>query len=101
MTIDNVEGLVEAAEDWLTFFKYPQLSYEGPEAIDGINLCCPDVRYLLFKNSVPFFNWSIFLHLRADGLGLQKALFLTMFRGCRARCPRGSSRLNLLGSASL
>ena len=40
----TVEDLVSPSKDWVTFFKYPQLGYEGPEAVDGIDLCCPDVR---------------------------------------------------------
>ena len=39
-----MEDLVTPSKDWVTFFKYPQLGYEGPEAVDGIDLCCPDVR---------------------------------------------------------
>ena len=40
----TVEDLVTPASDWVTYFKYPLLGYEGPEAVDGIDLCCPDVR---------------------------------------------------------
>ena len=43
VTVD-VEDLVTPASDWVTFFKHPLLGYEGPEAVDGIDLCCPDVR---------------------------------------------------------
>ena len=43
VTVD-VEDLVTPASDWVTFFKYPQLGHEGPEAVDSIDLCCPDVR---------------------------------------------------------
>ena len=44
MEVVIVEDLVTPSEDWVTFFKFPQLKYEGPEAVDGIDLCCPDVR---------------------------------------------------------
>ena len=40
----SVDALVTPSEGWVTFFKFPQLRYEGPEAVDGIDLCCPDVR---------------------------------------------------------
>ena len=38
-----VEDLVTPSEDRVTYFKFPRLKYEGPEAVDGIDLCCPDV----------------------------------------------------------
>ena len=40
----TVEDLITPASGWVTYFKYPLLGYEGPEAVDGIDLCCPDVR---------------------------------------------------------
>ena len=43
MEVVIVEDLVTPSEDWVTYFKFPRLKYEGPEAVDGIDLCCPDV----------------------------------------------------------
>ena len=48
----SVDALVTPSEGWLTLFKFPQLRYEGPEAVDGIDLCCPDVRLLVVALAV-------------------------------------------------
>lgn len=73
MEVVIVEDLVTPSEDWVTFFKFPQLKYEGPEAVDGIDLCCPDVR-------ITYMFWSA---LQRPKLGVLERLEETA-RGLRA-----------------
>ena len=74
VTVD-VEDLVTPASDWVTFFKYPQLGYEGPEAVDGIDLCCPDVR-TPYGGHLPTRDVQIW-SFRAAGRDRRKASCLT------------------------
>lgn len=87
----TVEDLVAPSDDWVTFFKFPQLKYEGSEAVDGIDLCCPDVR-IMFESVRTAVAET--LRFRAAGQDRRKASSLTRFRGSHATCRLGSSRPN-------
>ena len=69
----TVEDLVTPARDWVTFFKYPQLGYEGPEAVDGIDLCCPDVRTPYGGHFAFTHHYVLTWSCRAAGLDRRKA----------------------------